>query len=60
MRDIAMIAATAMITALVTIWSMHAFGTTAPTTPTASRASMSIMQMMRNAKNLPDESFPAY
>jgi hypothetical protein len=60
MREIVMIAATAVITALVTIWSMHAFGTNAPGTATANRASMNILQMMRNTKNLPEESFPAH
>jgi len=59
MRKIATIAATAVITALVTAWSIHAITTTSPAKAMASTPSLNIMQMMRNAKNLPVESYDA-
>ena len=47
MRELTLIAATALITAIVTVWSMHALGTGAPAKTTAASASMSVMQMMK-------------
>ena len=60
MRDIFMIAATALITAIATIWSLHAVGTTRPQKPAAAEASMTIMQMMRDAKGLPTQRYDAF
>ena len=60
MRDISMIAATALITAIATIWSLHAVGTTTPQKPAAAGASMNFMQMMRDAKRLPTERYDAF
>jgi len=54
-----MVAATAVITALVTIWSMHAVSTTTPAKAMVATPSLNIMQMMRNAKDLPVESYDA-
>jgi len=59
MRKINMIAATAVITALITIWSMYAVSTTAPAKVAAPTPSLNIMQMMRDAKGLPEESYDA-
>ena len=59
MRKIAMIAATAVITALVTAWTMHAVSTTSPAKAMAATPSLNVMQMMRGAKNLPVESYDA-
>jgi len=59
MRKIAMIAATAVITALITIWSMYAVSTTAPAKVATSTPSLNIMQMMREAKDLPVEAYDA-
>jgi hypothetical protein len=60
MRDISLIAATALITALITAWSMHALGTSAPAKPSFAPASMNVMQMMRDAKGLPEEYYDAF
>ena len=61
MREkISLITVTALITALITAWSMHALGTSAPAKTTFAPASMNIMQMMRNAKDLPSEHFDAF
>ena len=59
MRKLAMVATTAVITALVTIWSMHAVSTTSPAKAMVATPSLNIMQMMRNAKDLPVESYDA-
>jgi hypothetical protein len=59
MRKIAMIAATAVITALVTAWSMHTISTNSPAKAMATTPSLNIMQMMRDAKDLPLESYDA-
>jgi hypothetical protein len=59
MRQLAMIAATAVTTALITVWSMSAVSTTAPAEVAASTPSLNIMQMMRDAKGLPVESYDA-
>jgi hypothetical protein len=59
MRKVAMIAVTAVITVLITVWSMHAVSTPSPATAKASTTSLNIMQMMRNAKGLPVESYDA-
>jgi len=58
MRKIAMTAATAVITALITVWSMYP-GSTNSATARASTTSLNIMQMMRNAKDLPVERYDA-
>ena len=58
MRKFAMIAATAIITALIAVWSMYPISTNSATA-TASTPSLNIMQMMRNAKDLPVESYDA-
>ena len=60
MRQISLMAATAVITALVTAWSMHTVGTGMPANTTAASTSMNIMQMMRDAKNLPEQSYDAH
>jgi len=60
MREISLMAATALITALITAWSMHTVGTGMPSNTTAASSSMNIMQMMRDAKNLPEQSFDAH
>jgi len=60
MRDLSMIAATALITAIATIWSLHAIGTVAPHQPIAASASMNVMQMMREAKDLPVQRYDAF
>jgi len=59
MRKIAIIAGTAAITALVTVWTMHAVTTTSPAKAMASTPSLNVMQMMQNAKDLPVESYDA-
>ena len=60
MRDISLMAATAIVTAMITAWSMHTVGSGMPSKTTAASSSMSIMQMMRDAKNLPEQSFDAH
>jgi hypothetical protein len=60
MRELTLITATALITALITVWSMHALGTGAPAKTTAASASMSVMQMMKESKNLPEQSFDTH
>jgi hypothetical protein len=60
MREISLITATALITALITAWSMHTVGTGMPAKATAASTSMDIMQMMRDAKNLPEQSYDAH
>jgi uncharacterized membrane protein len=59
MRKITMIAATAVITALITAWTMYPISTTSPAMATASPPLLNIMQFMRNAKDLPVESYDA-
>jgi hypothetical protein len=54
-----MVATTAIITALITISSMHAVSTTSPAKAMTATPSLNIMQMMRDAKNLPVESYDA-
>jgi hypothetical protein len=60
MREIALIAATALITALITAWGMHALGTSAPAKTSFAPASMNVMQLMRDAKALPEEYYDAF
>jgi hypothetical protein len=60
MRELTLIAGTALITALVTVWSMHAVGTGAPARTTAASAAVSVMQMMKESKNLPEQSFDTH
>jgi hypothetical protein len=57
MPKIAMIAATAVIIAFSTVWSMHAVNTTSPAKAMTSTPSLNVMQMMRDAKDLPIESY---
>jgi hypothetical protein len=59
MRKISMIAATALTTAVITVWSVHAVRTASPAKAMASTPSLNIMQMMRDAKDLPVESYDA-
>ena len=59
MRKIALIAVTAVITALITAWSMYAVSTTSSAIATTSMPTLNIMQMMRDAKDLPVESYDA-
>ena len=59
MRKFVMIAATVVITALITAWSMYSVSTTWPAKATASTASLNIMQMMREAKDLRAEAYDA-
>jgi hypothetical protein len=59
MRKFVLIAATVVITALITAWSMYEVSTTSPAKATASTASLNIMQMMRDAKDLPVEAYDA-
>jgi len=60
MRELLLIAATALITALITAWSMHALGTSAPMRSSLAPASMNIMQMMRDVKGLPQDNYDAF
>ena len=60
MRDISLIAATALVTALITAWSMHGLSTGAPAKTGLAPASMNVMQMMRDAKGLPEEYHDAF
>jgi len=60
MREISLIAATALITALITAWSMHPVGTSAPPETTVAPAPVNIMEMMRNAKGLPQDSYNGF
>jgi hypothetical protein len=59
MRNITIIFATAVTTALITIWSMHAVSTTSQAKAMASTPSLNIMQMTRNAKDLPVDNYDA-
>ena len=59
MRNITLIAATAVTTALITVWTMHAVSTTSPAKAMSATPSLNIMQMMRDAKGLPEESYDA-
>ncbi|HJZ30424.1 MAG TPA: hypothetical protein VKF35_04935 [Hyphomicrobiaceae bacterium] len=59
MREISLMAATAVITALITAWSMHPVGTDGAQKATVGSAP-TVMQMMRNVRNLPEQSYDAY
>ncbi len=59
MRNITIIVATAVTTALITVWSMHAVSTASQAKAMASTPSLNIMQMTRNAKDLPVDSYDA-
>ncbi len=59
MRNSTIIVATAVTTALITVWSMHAVSTTSPAKAMASVPSLNIMQMTRDAKDLPVQSYEA-
>jgi hypothetical protein len=58
MRKIPMIAATAVITALITSWSMYPVSTNLAVAR-APTPSLNIMQMMRTSKDLPVENYDA-
>jgi hypothetical protein len=62
MRQISIILATAVITATVTVASMMAFSSGSTRTGAVARASSAIdvMKMMKDAKDLPNESYPAH
>ena len=60
MREISLMAATALVTALLTVWSMHTVGTGTPAASKTAPASVSVLQMMRDAKNLPEQRYDAY
>jgi hypothetical protein len=62
MRQITIILVTAMLTAMVTVFSMIAISSNAVRSSTEAHAPdpIDIMKMMRDAKNLPNESYPAH
>jgi hypothetical protein len=63
MRQIFIILATALITAIVTILSMNAISSTTLKrmgSATHAPASVDVMQMMKDAKELPNQSYDAY
>jgi hypothetical protein len=60
MREISLMAATALVTALLTAWGMYTVGTGMPAASKAAPASMSVLQMMRDAKNLPEQRYDAF
>ena len=62
MRQITVILVTAMLTAIVTVFSMMAISSNAVPGSTEVRTPnpIDIMKMMRDAKNLPNESYPAH
>jgi hypothetical protein len=61
MRQISIVLATAVITATVTVASMMAISSSSTRTGAVVRASSSIdvMKMMKDAKDLPNQSYPA-
>jgi hypothetical protein len=59
MRNLIIIAATAVTTALITVWSINGVNTTSPARAMSTTPSLNIMQMMRDAKGLPEESYDA-
>jgi hypothetical protein len=63
MRQISIIAATALVTATVTVLSMNAISSaTSKRIGNAAHAptSVDVMQLMKDAKELPDENYNAY
>ena len=61
MRQISIILATAVITATVTVASMMAISSNSRRTVAVVREStpIDVMKMMKDAKNLPNQSYPA-
>jgi hypothetical protein len=62
MRQISVILATAVITATVTVASMMAISFSSTRSGAVARGPgpVDIMKMMRDAKDLPNESYPAH
>jgi hypothetical protein len=61
MRQIAIVFATAVITATITVASLMAISSTSERTATGVLAPspIDVMQMMKDAKDLPNQSYPA-
>jgi len=61
MRQISIVLATAVITATVTLASMMAISTSSTRTGAVVRAStpIDVMKMLKDAKDLPNQSYPA-
>jgi len=62
MRQISIVLATAVITAAVTVASMMAISSSSTRTGAAVREStpIDVMKMMKDAKDLPNQSYPAH
>ena len=63
MRQISIIAATALITATVTVLSMNAIGSGTSKrigNATQAPASVDVMQLMKDAKKLPNQNYDAF
>ena len=63
MRQISIIAATALVTATVTILSMNAISSTTSKrigNVEAAAPSVDVMQMMKDAKELPNQNYDAH
>jgi hypothetical protein len=62
MRQISIILATAVITATVTVASMMAISSSSRRTGAVVRESdpIDVMKMMKDAKDLPNQSYPAH
>ena len=62
MRQISVILATAVITAAVTVASMMAISSSSTRSGVVARGSgpIDVMKMMREAKDLPNENYPAH
>lgn len=61
MRQGLIISLTAIVTAALTILSMHAInGPAGNNSARYEPASMEVMEMMKSARNLPNEAFDAY
>jgi hypothetical protein len=61
MRQISVILATAVVTAAVTVASMMAISSSSTRSGVVARGpgSIDVMQMMRDAKDLPNQNYPA-
>jgi hypothetical protein len=63
MRQISIILATALVTAIITILSMNAISSTTLKrmgSATHTPASADVMQMMKDAKELPNQNYDAF
>jgi len=61
MRQISIVLATAVITATVTVASMMAISSSSTRTGAVAPASpIDVMKMMKDAKDLPNQSYPAH